>query len=88
MQVTNRDIEAMAECLSDMFCGVTVSIDYVHTYQIYKTVDSEPAHRSNWRVYVHTPTLVGKEFKSWAELKAWAHAQDNDFSEQVMIIEA
>jgi len=85
MQVTNQDIQSMSECISDMFGGVTVSIDRQHAYYVF--AGREPEHKSNWRVCVHAPKIILKEFASWAEVRAWAHAHDKDFSEPVIIEE-
>jgi len=85
MQVTNHDIQAMQECISDMFGGVSVFIHPMFNYYVFS--GSEPEHKTIWKIYIHTQGLISKEFDSWEELKAWAHSQDKDFSEQVLMEE-
>jgi len=84
MQVTNQDREDMAECISDMFGNVSVFIEHLHNYYVF----DKKEHKTIWRLYIHTPGMISKEFDSWAELKAYVHSQDKDFSEQVLITEA
>lgn len=86
MQTTNLDISAMLDCVSDMFCGVCASIDYEAALYTYDHTD-EITKRFDWRLTIHTPSIIQKHFSSWSELSAWVRSQDKDFSEQVIIEE-
>jgi len=86
MQVTNQDISAMMDCLSDMFGKATVSINFENSLYTYNHT-SDVDKKTLWRMTIHAKPIIMEEFKSWEELRAWVHAHDEDFSEQVLITE-